>query len=444
MRRVIFLLFCVTLALTPKARAVDPALQFGATPTEAAALKAANNDHTAYTLPPEKLAKAVVLGRTFTTFEFVHEGWNILQLVLFLSLGIAAWMQRVAVARSSNRWLQGAVFCFLLLALHTLLNLPLQIYGHHVVMKYGLSIQGWGSWALDLLKSLAVFYLLGTLGVMGFFWTVRRSPQRWWLWFAGLVSVAIVAGAFATPYVYDPLFNKFTPMQKTNPELVAELEKVVARGGKGISIPPERMFIMKASDKVTTTNAYVTGFGGSKRVVVWDTSLASGNRDDVLAIFAHEMGHYVLGHVALGMGLSMLSLVLEFWLGYRAARWLIRRFGERWQVGTQQDWAALVVFLLVLAVFSFLTEPVANGVSRWMEHNADVYGQEALHGIVADPAAVTAASFQHLGEQALDDPKPEEWVELWLDTHPSIGKRAAFAKHYDPWGVGEKPKYFER
>jgi Zn-dependent protease with chaperone function len=422
---------------------VDPALRVSATPTEAAALNAAANDHTSYTLPPAKLASARTLEHTFTRLHFGYEAWNILQLGAILFLGLAARMRTLASRLTAIRWLQLPVFCLEVLLLHTLLNLPLQLYAHHVLLAYGLSIQPWRSWALDGLKALAIFYMLATLGVMLLFRVMRWSPRRWWLWFAAATSLAIVAGAFATPYVYDPLFSTFTPLQQSNPDLVADLEKVVSRAS-GVVIPPDRMFLMKASDKVTTVNAYVTGFGASKRVVVWDTSLTGGDRKDLLAIFAHEMGHYVLNHVPLGIGLTILLLLVEFWLGYHAARLLIGRFGPRWQIASQQDWAALAVFLLILSVFSFLTEPLENGVSRSMEHNADVYGQEALHGIVADPAAVTAASFQHLGEQSLDDPDPSPWVEFWTYNHPSTSQRAAFAKHYHPWADGNAPKYFPR
>jgi Zn-dependent protease with chaperone function len=97
---------------------------------------------------------------------------------------------------------------------------------------------------------------------------------------------------------------------------------------------------------------------------------------------------------------------------------------------------------MVLLALSEVSDPINNGVSRWMEHNADVYGQEAVHGIVADPQAVGLRSFQVLGEDSLDDPTPHRLFEWWFGTHPTIRFRAAFAKAYDPWAAGEHPKYF--
>ena len=414
----------------------------GETPTEARAVQFATRDRTAYTLPPGKMEKAVALDRTGRRLEVVAEFWTLGQLVLLLALGAAARMRDFAVGLSKNRWAQGFSFVSLLLLAIHLLNLPLRIYGHRVALSYGLSVQGWGSWLGDMTKMFALEWGIGGLLVMLIFWVIRRSPARWWFWFWIPAVLCVVAGVFVTPYVIDPLFNQFEPLAKTDPALVQRLEQVVARGG--IAIPPERMFLMKASAKSTEMNAYVTGFGASKRVVVWDTTVRKSTPDEISFIFAHEMGHYVLGHVVLGVTLSCVSLLPFFWLGYHGVRLLLRRYGAVWSIPSQQDWGALVVLLLVLFALSAVSDPVSNGISRWMEHNADVYGQEAVHGIVADPQAMGVRSFQALGEDALDDPTPHPVYEWWFDTHPTTRFRAAFAEAYDPWATGEEPKYFAK
>jgi Zn-dependent protease with chaperone function len=216
----------------------------------------------------------------------------------------------------------------------------------------------------------------------------------------------------------------------------------VARSG--IAIPPERMFLMRASVKYTGLNAYVTGFGASKRIVVWDTTVEKSSPDEIAFIFAHELGHYALGHVVTGTALTCVALLPFFWLGHLGVRLLLLRFGAAWRVPSQQDWGALVVLLLVLSTLGTLAEPIGNAFSRTIEHNADVYGQEAVHGIVGDPQAVGVRSFQVLGEDSLDDPKPHPVFDLWFGTHPPIWFRAAFAEAYDPWAPGEYPKYFEK
>jgi len=396
----------------------------------------------AYTLPPDKLKRAIELNRRRTAIEFADTGWTILQMVLLLSLGVAVRMRRVAVAVSRNRWVQGLVFYFLFLAITSLLSLPLYIYAHHVSLAYGQSVQQWGSWLADRGKGFLLTYVVGALLVMTLYFCIRRSPRRWWFWFWIPSIAAVVFGVFVSPILIDPLFNDFEPLQRSNPALVARLEEVVARGG--IRIPPDRMFLMKASAKVTGLNAYVTGIGVSKRVVVWDTSIAKATPDEISYIFGHETGHYVLNHIYKGIAFAAVGMLLAFFVGYHSVRWLIRRFGPSWGIAEQDDWAALVVIMLVFSVLSFLAEPIANGFSRAQEHAADVFGQEAIHGIVADPQATAEHSFQVLGEESLDDPTPHPLVEFWTYSHPSTADRAAFAAAYDPWAPGRQPRYFKK
>jgi Zn-dependent protease with chaperone function len=413
----------------------------GTTPTEALALREAAQNRTAYTLPPEKLKPARALFRARTWLHFAGEGWGILQLVLLLALGIPAWMGKIAENLTSNRWGQFFAFVFLFLLAVTLLDAPLRVYGHHVGLAYGLSVQGWGSWLWDQTKGFLLTWFVGSLLVMMLFWVIRKSPKRWWFWFWIPAMAGVLFGVFISPILIDPMFNKFEPLEQTHPALVAQLEKVVTRSG--VSVPPDRMFFMRASQKVTSMNAYVTGFGPSKRLVLWDTTIAAATPDEVSGIFGHELGHYALHHIAFGLVFTAALMLIGFFLGQRATQWLLRRYGARWRIRSQNDLAFLAVLVLVLNVLNFVSEPVENGFSRAIEHNADVYGQEAVHGIVADPQTTTQQGFQLLGENSLDDPAPHPFVEFWTYSHPSTASRAAFAAAYNPWSAGRHPKYFQ-
>jgi Zn-dependent protease with chaperone function len=417
------------------------------TPAETRAAQFAVHDTTAYTLPPEKLREAAALERVRMTLEVVGTVWALGQLVLILALGWAGRMRDWAVGLGRSRWVQGYGFVFVLLLAMGLMDLPLGVYGHKTALSYGLSVQGWGNWLADRAKGFGLEWMIGGLVAVAMFRAIRRSPGRWWLWVWIPAAAVVVAGVFVTPYSIDPIFNKFEPMERADPALVEQLERVVARGG--LAIPPERMFVMEASAKSTELNAYVTGFGASKRVVVWDTTIAKSTPDEIAFIFAHEMGHYALGHVAMGVGLTCAALLPFFWLGDWGMRVLLARYGATWGIGvredgSQKDWGALVVLALVLSMVATVVEPVANGFSRMIEHNADVYGQEAVHGIVADPQAVGRRAFQVLGEESLDHPTPHPVFEWWFGTHPAIRFRAAFAEAYDPWGVDGRGKYFAR
>lgn len=413
------------------------------TPTEAAALTAAVADHTAYVLPPDTLAKAESLSRIRTFEAFAGPLWDIVQLWLLLQLGIVARMRNVAVNLSKNRWAQSLVFLLELIVVLTLLNLPLSLFSQHERIAYGLSVQGWVSWFGDLVKSNLIALVLGWPLLMLLFLLIRKFPRRWWLVTWAVACCLVVVGVFASPYVIDPLFNKFEPLQNSNPALVAKLQQVVARG-KGIDIPPSRMFLMKASAKTTTLNAYVTGFGASKRVVVWDTSVARFSPDEIALVFGHEMGHYVLGHIVFGVLFSFTFLFVIFGIGFYALRWLLRTRGKQWRVPAQDNWAALVVIMLVFSVLSFFASPVFNAFSRMDEHAADVFGLEAVHGIDANPQEAGQRAFDVLGINSLVAPDPNPFVEWWTGSHPPIYLRAAFSRHYDPWAPGSAPKYFTK
>jgi Zn-dependent protease with chaperone function len=283
------------------------------TPTEALALRQAAVERNAYTLPPEKLKPAQELFRARKALHFVGEGWGILQLVLLLALGVPARMRNVAENLTTNRWVQGFTFVFLFLLAITLLNAPLRVYGHHVAVAYGLSVQGWGSWVWDQVKGFLLTWLVASLLVMTLFWMIRKSPKHWWFWFWIPTMAGVLFGVFVSPVLVDPLFNKFEPLQQRDPALVAELEKVVARSG--VSLPPDRMFFMQASQKVTSLNAYVTGFGPSKRLVLWDTTIAAATPDELSGVFGHELGHYALHHIVRGLLFTAALLLVAFFLG---------------------------------------------------------------------------------------------------------------------------------
>ena len=434
MRCAAVLLFCLfTLSLS-----------FGQSPSSVADEVAAKQAHEtpAYTLPPAKLERAEALDRQSAWLWAAGTVWSVVSLLLILRLHWAAGLSRLAARAAARPWLQGLIFLPLLVILLRLLSLPLSLIGHHLGLAYGLSIERWPAWFWDWTKGLLLSIVTTTFVLSLLFAIVRRARRRWWLWF-WLLSLPLMLGAvYAEPLIIDPLFNHFEPLSRVHPELVAQMQQVVKRSGE--TIPPDRMFLMKASEKVTGLNAYVTGFGGSKRVVVWDTSLQKSTPDEVLFIFGHELGHYVLGDVTHGLMMGAAGLLLALWLGFHVVRWLVRRYGPRWQVPAVEDWSAVVVLMLAFALFSLISEPIANAISRAIEHRADIYGQEVVHGIVRDPQATAVHSFQTLGEESLDIPDPNPFMVFWTYSHPPIPDRAAFARDYDPWKPGGHPRFFAK
>jgi STE24 endopeptidase len=395
----------------------------------------------AYVLPPATLEKARALYHWRTALDFVSSFWGILVLLFLLNSRWASRLASWSASISRKPWIQGLCFAPVFLLLLSLFHLPLSILGHHISLAYGQSVQGWRSWSLDWGKALLLDLLSGAF-VLSLVFALIRYSRRWWLWL-WLISLPLqVLVVFVLPLVIDPMFNHFEPLARTDPALVEQLERVVEK--TGTAIPPSRMFLMKASEKYTSSNAYVTGFGSSRRVVVWDNTIKSSPTDEILLVFGHELGHYVLHHIERGLVLGAGISLVFLWLGSHLVRLLIGRYGPRWHIASLEDWAATGVLMLVLSILSLLAEPIGNTISRAQEHQADVFGQEVVHGIVADPQTVNAQSFQRLGEQALEYPYPSPFVVFWTYTHPPIADREAFAASYNPWKPGSTPKYFAK
>jgi STE24 endopeptidase len=390
---------------------------------------------TAYTLPPDKYAQARGLARIGYVAGILIPLYSILVLYLMLRWGWSAKFRDWAEARTSQPFYQAGIYCTGFFSVYTLSRLPIRAWFHWLYVKNDLVVQGWASWLADSGKQLMITIFVGTILVTALFSTVRRSPRRWWIQFWLGMLPFIVLIIFLTPLVIDPLFNKFEPLSAHDPQLVNDLERVVNRGG--LEIPPQRMFLMKASAKVNLVNAYVTGLGASKRVVVWDTTIAKMTRPEILFVFGHEMGHYVLNHVYKGMAVTALGLLAGVILIAWITRWWIERPSTAGKIRGSGDLATLPIYAIPFLFLSFVATPISNVYSRYVEHQADQYGLEVTHGLTPDSGQVAADSFQILGEIDLEDPSPTRLEILWYWDHPWIGDRIQYALHYDPWAKGE-------
>ena len=392
-----------------------------------------------FRLSKEAYEKAVAYSKAWYRLYFVSVGWSILVLWLLLRLGVVGRLRDFAERRTGSLLLQGVIFVPGLLLLLGVLRLPIGVYGHGLSLRYQQSVQGWGSWFWDWTKAELLTVGLGLVVALILFAVMRRKPRTWWLyfWFAAVPLATFLV--FVTPLLIDPMFNKFEPLKDKNPGLVRSIEKLTEKAG--MPIPAERMFLMQASAKTNQINAYVTGIGASKRVVIWDNTIRKLTSGEVLSVVGHEIGHYALGHVVKGFAFFLAALLLGSYVAYRALEWVLGRWGASWGIRGQQDWAALGALLLIVEVLGFLAEPVGNGFSRMVEHAADVYGLELTHGIVPDSSEEAARAFQDMGEKDLADPNPSAFITFWLYSHPPIAKRVEFAHNYDPWGKGEEPKY---
>jgi len=408
-------------------------------PTSADLNAAHSRKITEYTLPPDLYRKArnrsrirfvsLVVGFFYSLFVL----WFILKRKL--SVKFRDWAERV----SQKRFLQALIFTPLLVLTIGVLQLPLDLFDEWIAKLYKISVQPWPDWAADWAKAQFLVIVLGSFLAWLLYAVIRKRPARWWFYFWLLSLPIMLFIFFVSPYVIEPMFNKFEPLSAKAPQLIAPLEGLAHRAGQDIS--PQRMFWMKASDKTIATNEYVSGFGASKRIVIWDTAIAQETTDEVVADLGHEMGHYVLGHIWKGIAFFALMVFLLLYFGYRSISWLLARWGAQWGIRSLDDWASLPALLLLLTLFGFVASTLGNAFSRFQENQADVYGLEVTHGILPDPGQACAWSFQNFGEKVLVDPDPNPTQVFLFYDHPPVRDRVRLCVTYDPWSKGESPQF---
>lgn len=328
----------------------------------------------------------------------------------------------------------GSVITFVVLVslVTFLIRLPWIFAAGHLRQKaYGLTDQSAMAWFGDTLKAVAVSVaiqcLIATI-VWGFL--VVRFPKTWWLWTAAGTLPFLIAGIFLTPLVIDPLFNRFEGLK--DQELKTDILNLAARAG----VADADVFEVDKSRQTKAVNAYVTGLFGSKRVVLWDTLIQKLPPREVRAVVAHELGHYVLGHVRWGVLIGGVSAFGGMFLLDRALRWSIDHWGTALHITRLTDLNAILLLMLLATAGEYAMAPISNAISRTMEKQADAYAIE----LTRDPAAV-ANAFATLQHENLSVPYPNWVYRTWRATHPSIGERIEFANSYRPWVKGEPGRY---
>jgi Zn-dependent protease with chaperone function len=214
--------------------------------------------------------------------------------------------------------------------------------------------------------------------------------------------------------------------------LEARILKLAARAG----VDATDVYEVNKSVDTNELNAYVTGIGGSKRIVLWDTMLKQLSPAQVEVVMAHEMGHYVLLHVWKGLAAGTLSLLVALWIAHLSIAWLLPRVSRSSGVRELSDIAALPLLVLVLSTVAWLLSPPLLALSRHFEHEADRFGLELTHDNHA-----CAMLFVTYVQHDLSYPNPGPLVQLLRASHPSIAERIDFCNSYHPWLQGAVERY---
>lgn len=346
-----------------------------------------------------------------------HLAWAsyAVSMTVALLLGLTPLGRRL-LGRLRGPWtVRVALGVLLVLVIVTILTLPFGWRMRAHDLAFGLTHQSAAGWWQDQGTALLVSWVANTIGLGVLIGIARRSPRRWPLWAAAAAAALTVAGSFVYPLVVEPLFNHFTPMQPS--ALHSDIEALAAKEHVHVS----DVLVADASRRTTTLNAYVSGFGSSRRVVVYDNLLHGVPKPQIEVIVAHELGHARHQDVVLGTALGALGAAAAVGLLglVMSSGRLLRRTG----VEGPGDPAGVALLLALLGIATFLASPLENAVSRDIEARADRASLAATH----DTPAFIAVQ-RRLAVASLSDPTPPAWSQLWWGTHPTTLQRVGIAK----------------
>ncbi len=369
-------------------------------------------------LPADQVARARAFRAELRVPMYLGLG---VALIVAFGLGFSPLGPRLVdlVSRPfGNHWAAQAVIGgFAVVLMGEIAGLPFAAWRNSVVVTYGLSTQGWGGWAVDLLKSYAVGAVIGGIALLGFYGVTRLASRWWWAFGAAGAAVLVALLSFVLPVVVEPIFNRFTPMAEG--PLRTELLDLARRDG----VPVKDVLVADASRRTRAVNAYVSGYGPTRRIVVYDTLLTEATPDEVAGVVAHELGHAarndVLAGTILGAAGAAAAVILLYVVGGFTP--LLRLVGV-----TDIGQPRAVALLVALATIGGLAAgPAQAFVSRRIEARADHHALE----LTGDPVTFEAMQ-RRLALVNLADPDPPTVEYLLYASHPSTVERVAAARAY--------------
>jgi STE24 endopeptidase len=345
----------------------------------------------------------------------------VLGLALLLVLLVTGWTGslRDLALRGAGEYYPLAVFFYLLMLMliSKAIGAGLDYYGFQLEHRYHLSNQKLRSWLWDELKGWLVGLIVATLLVEVLYYTIRQSPQHWWLIAWVVFIVLFIFFAQIAPIVFLPLFYKFEPLE--NERLKERLLHLSQRAGTRV----RGVYEWKLSEKSKKANAALTGLGATRRIILADTLLQNYSDDEIEAVLAHELGHHVHRHILKSIGVQAVVTFVGFWAASTVLHYAV---DQRHMFETLSDFANLPLLVLVSTVLSFLLMPVLNAYSRFNERQADRYCFQSITSVGPFISSMNKLADQNLAERA-----PSKWVEWFFHSHPAISRRVEAA---EAWG----------
>ena len=338
--------------------------------------------------------------------------------VFFLTSGFSSKIGLFAEGKGRGLILTGLIYIIIFSLIDLIISLP-TAYGSFLLrLRYGLSNQSVYRWIELILKNFALNTIGLIMAVCFLYYLMRISPTRWWL-YLGLLSIPIITFIiFISPTYIDPIFNKYTAIED---ELLREdIKALLDKAGVGDA----SIFVVDKSRDTNTLNAYMTGVFSSKRIVLWDTTINKLEREEILSITAHEIGHYVLGHIWKSIILGGMFSVLLIYLIYKTSTWILINSNGSFGFNKLYSIASLPLSIFVLNFYMFFANPIINYASRHMEREADAFEIN----LTKDREAAISTMIK-LSEESLSIPRPSRIYKIWYYTHPPVEERIEFFKN---------------
>ncbi|MDR3765399.1 MAG: M48 family metallopeptidase [Acidobacteriota bacterium] len=345
----------------------------------------------------------------------VDAALGLLLMALLLATGWTAGVRNFAFRLAPvSHWLALFIYTAALMLMAKAVGLGLEYYSFRIEHRYHLSTQRPGSWVWDQIKSFLVSMVFAQLLVQVMYYLIRWQPHWWWVTCWALFLMLSVLLVQLAPLVLFPLFFRFRRLE--NEELAARLAKMSERSGARV----RGVYEWILSEKTRKANAALMGLGGTRRIVISDTMLASCDAEEIEAVVAHELGHHVYRHMLTGILFQAVITFFGFWCLKLVVRW-----AEFAGLYAQIDFANLPLIVLVATVISLALLPVMNAFSRFNERQADLYAWKTLGRIEPFCSAMEKLAVQNLSER-----DPSRWVEALFHSHPCVGRRIRAAQEW--------------
>lgn len=369
-------------------------------------------------------AKELTLSQEYSKVKyllfFLSVPFEWLVLLFVLVLGVSKRFETWAKETVKIRTIQIAIYLFYLSLLTTVFSLPIQWIGRKVSVDYGISTQTTANWMKENVIDFWVNYLLMFIVVSVLLWLIQKYPKRWWLCGWALSVPFTLFITFIQPVVIAPLYNDFSPIHNK------ELEKQILALADEANVPTEHVYEVDMSEKTNSLNAYVTGIGLNARIVLWDTTLEQLKDKEILFIMAHEIGHYVMKHIYIGVGMYIVMTFVGMYLISRIVHMCIRKWGHTLHISKAASFSVLPLFFLISSMLSFFVSPAENYISRIEERAADQYALE-----MTGDGESGVETFQYLSKTSLSQVNPPPLVKFFLYTHPPIFERIVTFEEYE-------------